>query len=50
MIAGSVYVAGADGRPAGNYTRKGSFGLRPGVYVIDGGGTAQFGYRKGRRR
>ena len=48
VIAGVVYAASADGRPAGNFTRKGSFGLRPGVYVIDGVGTAQFGYRGGK--
>ena len=50
VIAGAVYVAGRDGRPTGNFTRKGSFGLRPGAYVVDGSGTAQFGYRKGKAK
>jgi hypothetical protein len=47
VIAGAVYVATPDGRPSGNFTRKGRFGMPPGVYIMDGSGTAQFGYRKG---
>ncbi|HEX3277270.1 MAG TPA: hypothetical protein VHR40_02015, partial [Thermoleophilaceae bacterium] len=47
VISGAVYVATPDGRPSGNFTRKGAFGLPPGVYIMDGSGAAQYGYRKG---
>lgn len=48
VIDGSVYVGKADGQRVGNHALKGQFGLPPGVYVVDGTGTAQFGYRDGK--